>query len=358
MRIIEDLSDRKLPPLLNENATATNWPQRRKELLELLSREEYGFSPEPPAFVEAQTTFLEEYAWAGKAEHREIALKFPTPNGEFSFPVDLVLPYSEKKLPLIIYISFTKYPIGKYGPIEEIVDGGYALAVFCYEDVTRDEDDDFSTGLAAMYERTRDDGADWGKISMWAWAARRVMDYALMLEGIDNNRIYSVGHSRLGKTSLWCGAQDERFAASFSNDSGCSGAAITRDKMGERVEQITKRFPHWFCKNYQKYTGKEHEMPFDQHQLLALFAPRPVYVASASEDSWADPYSEFLACVAAGDAYKLLGQKGLMHENRFIQPSEFLHEGKIGYHLRKGPHFLSRYDWQMFMRFMDKQIER
>ena len=351
--IIKDLAKRKLPPILIANTTAENWPQRRKELLELFAWEEYGFSPEPPPYVEAQTTLLEERAWAGKAEHREIALKFPTPKGEFSFPVDLVLPFSEKKLPLIIYISFTKYPIGKYGPIEEIVDGGYALAVFCYNDVTPDEDDGFSTGLAAMYDRTRSDGADWGKISMWAWAASRVMDYAQTLDQIDKNRIFCVGHSRLGKTSLWCGAQDERFAAAVSNDSGCSGAALTRDKMGETVKEITNRFPHWFCENYRKYQGKEHDMPFDQNQLLALLAPRPVYVASASEDIWADPQSEFLACVAASDAYKLLGKKGLVYDNRYIEPGGFLHEGDIAYHLRRGPHFLSRYDWQMFMRFMD-----
>lgn len=356
MKILEDLAKRRLPPIIGENTTAENWPQRRQELLDLLAKEEYGVSPPAPAFVEAETTLLEQgHMWAGKAEHREVMLKFPTPKGEFSFPVDLVLPYSDKQMPLIIYISFTKYPIGKYGPIEEIIDGGYALATFCYEDVTADEDDGFTSGLAAMFDRAGD-GSDWGKIAMWAWAASRVMDYVQTLEGIDKNRIVSIGHSRLGKTSLWCGAQDERFAASFSNDSGCSGAAITRDKTGERVEQMTNRFPHWFCKNYQKYRAKEHDMPFDQHQLLALLAPRPVYVASASEDNWADPYSEFLACVAASEAYKLLGKTGFVHEDRFIEPGEFLHEGDIGYHLRKGTHFLSRYDWQMYMRFMDSHL--
>lgn len=353
--IFEDLANRRLPPVLADNTTDENWTLRRKELLELFARVEYGFSPQPPLSVQADITLLEEQAWAGKAEHREVALKFPTPKGEFSFSVDLVLPYSDKKLPLVIYLSFEKYPIGKYGPIEEIVDGGYALAVFCYEDVTADKNDGFGSGLAAMYDR-RNDGTDWGKISMWAWAASRVMDYAQTLVCIDKNRIFCAGHSRLGKTSLWCGAQDERFAAAVSNDSGCSGAAITRGKMGERIEQISTRFPYWFCENYQKYRGKENDMPFDQHQLLALMAPRPVYIASASEDIWADPQSEFLACLAADDAYKLLGKKGLVHENRYPEPGEYLHGGNIGYHLRPGPHFLSRYDWQMFMRFMDAHL--
>jgi len=353
--IFDDLTNRKLPPILTENTTAENWPRRRKELLEILAREEYGFSPESPSTVEAVTTRVEETAWAGKAKHMETALKFPTPKGEFSFPVDLVLPYRDEKLPLVIYISFEKYPMGKYCPIEEIVDSGYALATFCYDNVTDDKDDGFTSGLAAMYDR-KNDGVDWGKISMWAWAASRVMDYLQTLDQIDKNRIFCVGHSRLGKTALWCGAQDERFAGAVSNDSGCSGAAITRDKEGERVKAITTHFPHWFCENYQKYRDNEQEMPFDQHQLLALMAPRLVYVASASEDIWADPQSEFLACMAASDAYKLLGKKGLVHNNRYMEPGEFLHEGDIGCHLRPGTHFLSRYDWQMFMRFMDKHL--
>ena len=354
--IYDDLANRKLPPILTADTTAQNWPQRRKELLEIFAREEYGFSPPPPPYVEAEITHREQgKSWAGKAEHSEVALKFPTPKGDFSFPVDFVVPYGDRQSPLIIYISFTKYPIGQYGPIEEIVDGGYAMAIFCYEDVTKDEDDGFTSGLAAMYDRTGG-GADWGKIAMWAWAASRVMDYAQALEQIDRNRIICVGHSRLGKTALWCGVQDERFASAVSNDSGCSGAAITRDKKGERVKAITKNFPFWFCENYQKYIEKEYEMPFDQHELIALLAPRPVYVASASEDIWADPQSEFLACVAADDAYKLLGKKGFVHEDRYPEPGEYLHEGDIGYHLRVGTHFLSRYDWQMFMRFMDRHL--
>ncbi|HOB22395.1 MAG TPA: acetylxylan esterase, partial [Bacillota bacterium] len=219
MTMLQELKRRDLPPVVTPGTTADNWQQRRREMIEILAREEYGFSPEPPDHVSAETTFLEERAWAGKAEHREIALKFPTPKGEFSFPVDLVIPYSDEKLPLFIYISFTKYPIGKYGPIEEIVDSGYALATFCYKDVTDDKDDDFSSGLAAMYPR-ENTGSAWGKISMWAWAASRVMDYVQTLDAIDKNRIFVVGHSRLGKTALWCGAQDPRFSAAVSNDSG------------------------------------------------------------------------------------------------------------------------------------------
>jgi pimeloyl-ACP methyl ester carboxylesterase len=354
--MLQELKRRDLPPVVTPGTTADNWQQRRREMIEILAREEYGFSPEPPDHVSAETTFLEERAWAGKAEHREIALKFPTPKGEFSFPVDLVIPYSDEKLPLFIYISFTKYPIGKYGPIEEIVDSGYALATFCYKDVTDDKDDDFSSGLAAMYPR-ENTGSAWGKISMWAWAASRVMDYVQTLDAIDKNRIFVVGHSRLGKTALWCGAQDPRFSAAVSNDSGCSGAAVSRGKEGERIRDIVTRFPHWFCENYRKYQDREEELPFDQHFLIASMAPRPVYVASAVEDLWADPKSEFLSCAAASSAYKLLGGRGLVSENHFPKPGDVFQEGEIGYHLRTGTHFLSRYDWQQFIKYMDRHFK-
>lgn len=356
--IDRDLEARRLPPLPGAGEMARQWPRLRAEWIRLLAREEYGFSPPPPAWVRAETKAEEPRAWAGKAVHRTVSLGFPTPKGDFSFPVDYVLPITDKRTPLIVYLSFEKYPVGRYGPIEEIVDHGYAMAVFCYNDVTADLDDGFSSGLAGRYDRTGDDGTSWGKISMWAWAASRVLDHALTLDGVDGKRVFCVGHSRLGKTSLWCGVQDERFAAAVSNDSGCSGAAITRDKQGETVKDIVTRFPHWFCGNYRRYAGREHEMPFDQHMLLAAMAPRPLYVASADEDTWCDPYSEFLSCLEAGKAWRALGAKGLVHGGRMIRPGEFLHEGDIGYHLRSGTHFLSRYDWQMFLRFMDGHLGR
>ncbi|MCK9221210.1 MAG: acetylxylan esterase [Limnochordia bacterium] len=351
----KELERRKLPRVLAPDTTAQDWPKRRDELFALFQEEVYGRMPQPPATVHAETKQIEERAWAGKAIHKEIALQFQTPKGMFSFPVHLVLPYIEEQLPLAIYISFTEYPIGKYAPIEEIVDSGYALATFCYQDVTKDRADGFGSGLAAMYPR---DGAkhEWGKISMWAWAASRVLDHVLTLDQVDKRRIFSVGHSRLGKTALWAAVQDERFCAAVANNSGCSGAAISRGKTGEQIANIVTSFPHWFCANYHQYQGREAQLPFDQHQLVAAMAPRPVYVASAVEDLWADPKSEFLSAMAASKAYQLLGLRGLVHEGRFPEPGVSLHEGEIGYHLRAGTHFLSRFDWQQFLKFMDRHL--
>ena len=352
----EDVLARKLPPTIPADMTAEKWPDYRKEMLKLFMREEYGFTPPAPPEVRAEKGPYENNAWAGKALAYPVKLSFDTPKGEFSFTANIVLPKAEHPLPMFLYISFLPYPNGRYGPIEEIVDGGYAMATFCYNDVTLDKDDNFESGLAAMYPRN-DPATDWGKIGMWAFAASRLMDYVQTLPEVDKSRIFSVGHSRLGKTSIWCAAQDERFAAGCSNDSGCSGAAITRDKTGEHIEQITRNFPHWFCGNYKKYVGREDEMPFDQHQLLALLAPRTLYVASAKEDAWSDPYSEFMAAKLASEAFELLGGKGLVNPTgEFIGVNEHLHEGNVGYHMRSGLHFMSRNDWQQYMMYFDKHF--
>lgn len=349
--LYDDIIARKLPPTIPMDMTPEKWSEYRQKTIELFMREEYGITPPAPPEVRAVKGEYEPNAWAGKADHYPVKLSFDTPRGEFSFTADIILPKSDHPLPMFLYLSFLPYPNGRYGPIEEIVDGGYAMATFYYNDVAADTDDGFTGGLAAMYPRENPD-TDWGKIGMWAFALSRVMDYVQTLPEIDKSRIFSVGHSRLGKTSIWCAVQDERFAGAVSNDSGSSGAAISRDKQGERVGDITRVFPYWFCGNYKKYAGNEDQMPFDQHQLLALMAPRALYVASAAEDVWSDPNSEFMAATLASDSYEMLGMHGLINPTRdYIDVGEHRHEGNIGYHLRKGLHFLSRDDWQQFMTY-------
>ena len=187
---------------------------------------------------------------------------------------------------------------------------------------------------------------------MWAWAAHRVMDYAETLGDIlDMNASVVCGHSRLGKTALFAAAADERFKFAYSNDSGCSGASITRDKRGERVSDICRNFPFWFCENYKKYAGNEHGMPFDQHYLLACIAPRRVLIGSASEDIWADPYAEFLCCAAASDAFK----NGFVHGGELPKTNDEFFDGDIGYHLREGLHYFSREDWNRLIKFIKAQ---
>lgn len=349
------LEQRRLPDLLTfadgSAVTAETWEARRAELVNILSREEYGFMPPAaPVSVTVKTDNASGGIYAGKQRWREVALTVETPGGPFTFPLNLFTGKTGHPQPLILYINFRPDLPDKYLPIEEITDRGYALATFCYNNVTRDENDGFSTGIAPLYDRSV---YTWGKIGMWAWAASRCLDWLLTLPEIDPSQVAVAGHSRLGKTALWCGANDPRVTYVIANNSGCSGDAITRDKQGERVAQITKNFPYWFCENYTKYIEKEHEMPFDQHFLLAAVCPRFVLHGAAQEDIWADPESQFLSGIAASEAWKLLGMDGLIAPDRLPVPGDTFHQGQIGHHLRSGAHFHSRYDWNRYMDFMD-----
>ena len=347
-----------VPPTVPEGILAENWGEYRKTLISAFANEEYGVTPPPPSEVRA--SFMEDNHfyddWCGKAKHTIVKLSFDTPNGEFGFRTDLTFPLSEKPVPVIVYIAFTPYPHGGFCPMEEVLDHGFGVASFYYEDVTADCDDHFESGIAALYPRNGKNA--WGKIGMWAFAASRVMDYLLTLPQVNHEQIFVLGHSRLGKTALWCAAQDLRFCGVASNAAGCSGDAISRVKKGEHIADICSRFPFWFCENYQKYAGHENLLPFDQHQLLALIAPRPLCIGCASEDIWADPDSEYLSARLATSAYDLLSAPGLLAgDHPHIQPGDCFHEGNIGFHCRKGTHFLGRNDWQQYMSFFREKMQ-
>ena len=352
MTFLQELQARRLPPVVPEGMTEEQWPAYREQLIELFSREEYGFSPPPPTGMRSEILPFDGEDWAGKARERLVKLSFDTPGGEFSFPVHFVLPHEGNPRPLIIYLSFEPYIHAYYMPVEEIIDSGFALATFDYQDVTSD-DANMADGLAGMYGRSNDDGSMWGKIGMWAYAASRVLDYARTLDGvgIDNARVFVVGHSRLGKTALWCAAQDERFAGVGVNDSGCSGMAVNRGKRGEDVAKLTAARPHWFCGNYRGYARREYEMPFDQHMLAALIAPRPLAVCNAELDFGADPRSEFISVYEAGKAYELLGVPGLAAPAAYPEAPARFPGGRIGYSLRRGTHYMSRDDWGFYLKF-------
>lgn len=330
---------KNLPPL-----------QAPEKMVELLLREEYGCLPPPPEHLHFATQEnIVPHFCAGKAMLHRVNLQMALCGRTFSFPIYATLPADRGKHPFFILPNFRDNVPDRYLPAEELVDNGFAVLSFCYTDVTSD-DADFTNGLAGVYYANRPrQPHEAGKIALWAWAAVRVMDYAQTLPCLDPGRAAICGHSRLGKTALLAGALDTRFSYVFSNDSGCSGAALSAGKSGETIADICARFPYWFCENYKKYADPSLAMPFDQHYLLALIAPRRLYVASAQNDAWADPVAEYRGCKAAEAAF--MGSR--LPEQPPMEPAAYL-DTAIGYHLRAGDHYLSRTDWHYFMQFMQK----
>jgi hypothetical protein len=265
-------------------------------------------------------------------------------------------------------------------PLEMIIDRGYAIATMCYHDIFPDNPKmkgrsviPLFTGYSANNTATNEgvgsgsNGTtrhdighsacdEWQAIGAWAWGSSRIVDYLETREEIDNDKVAIMGHSRQGKAALWAGAQDERFKVVISNNSGCGGAALFRREFGETIDIINNAFPHWFCGNFQKYNKREPSLLVDQHQLIALIAPRKAYVASAEEDQWADPKGEFLATYHAGPAYRLYGLSAIDSETMPELHAPIMED--IGYHIRAGKHDVTDYDWKQYLDFADKHFKK
>jgi hypothetical protein len=360
----------KLPdPLLTQGGqkveSASVWKTtRRPEILELFRENVYGRAPlGRPEKMSFKVMESDPNAMNGKATRKLVDISFAGPGGEETIHLVLFIPNTPvKPAPCLLLICNrdpanidpTRKVKSPFWPAEQIVARGYAAAAFHNADVAPDKYDQFTTGVFKIFDPPQGCRADsWGTITAWAWGASRVMDYLETDRDIDAGKVAVVGHSRGGKTALWAGAQDERFAMVVSNDSGSTGAALARNKRGEHIRDINRAFPHWFCANYKRFNDREAALPVDQHELAALIAPRLLYIASASEDKGSDPKNEFLSAVHAGPVYKLFGLEGLGTAGMPKAESP-LQSGFIAYHLRTGKHDLTEYDWQRFMDFADK----
>ncbi|MCU0246584.1 MAG: acetylxylan esterase [Bryobacter sp.] len=370
-----------LPDLLGGAKTKADWlKKRRPEILEMFRAEMYGRTPSPPPKVTAEVVEIDENALGGKAIRKQVALRYNNRKDIPATNVLLYLPKSAKKVPVFVGLNFQgnqtvhndeairATPVYEKGkPVERargaqasrwevelILSRGYGLATANYNDVDPDFDDGFQNGVHPLYPRAETPDA-WGAIGAWAWGMSRMLDYLETESRVDAKRVAVTGHSRLGKAALWAGAQDERFALVISNDSGAGGAALSKRIFGETVARLNTSFPHWFAKKFRDYNEKEGALPFDQHMLIALIAPRPVYVASAAEDLWADPKGEFLGALHAAPAYRLLGAGDFDAKEMpgIHQPVM----SRIGYHIRAGKHDVTRYDWEQYLNFADKHMK-
>lgn len=371
--------------------------KRRAEVLGLFQTHVYGRSPAKPANLVYEVTKTDLQALGGKATRKEVAIYLTGKKDGPRLDLQLFVPNGAKgPVPAFLGCNFNGNHAVHADPgitlnprwmrtvrdsknvvnnrateasrgseasrwqVEMIIAKGYALATYYYGDVEPDHAEGWKDGLRAAMSK---DGANtqfaadaWGAIGAWAWGLSRGLDYLEKDKAIDAKKVAVIGHSRLGKTSLWAGASDERFAMVISNNSGEGGASISRRDFGETIAVLNKNFPHWFCGNYKQYTGHPENLPVDMHELAALAAPRPLYIASAQEDTWADPKGEFLAGKLAEPVYALFGKKGtgVAEWPAVNQPvGEF-----VGYHVRSGKHDVTAYDWEQYLRFADKHFKR
>ncbi len=359
--------------------TAEQWrSKRRPEVLKLFQTHVYGVSPAAPKKLNFKVYDQGEKALDGKAIRTQVTIYFTSKDDGPKMDVLIYLPAkATKPVPCFLMLNFkgnhtinadpgitmnparTKDERGSRAnrwAVEMILKRGYGLATIYYGDIDPDHHDGFKNGIHPLFPKLQGRGDNFASIAAWSWGLSRALDYMETDDSIDHKHVAVMGHSRLGKTSLWAGASDERFALVISNNSGCGGAALSRRAFGETVKVINDRFKHWFCDNYKNYNGKEDECPVDQHMLFALMAPRPVYAASAEKDRWADPHGEFLSAQGADAVYRLLGTDG-MDAKKMPKVNEPI-TSTIGYHIRPGKHDVTDYDWEQYLNFADKHFKK
>ncbi|MHC1764404.1 MAG: family 16 glycoside hydrolase [Verrucomicrobiia bacterium] len=387
------------PLLSSSGAKITDLEQWREvprpEIIRLYQEHVYGRNPRPARPIQFEVASVDPQALGGKATRKQVTV-FLT--GERSGPrmhLLLFLPNgAPKAVPAFLGLNFygnhcvhsdpgielssqwmrpnkqmgvvnnrateaSRGLLAGRWQVEKLIGRGYALATVYYGDIEPDFAHGWKMGVrAALGEQgtnTVFKPDDWGAIGAWAWGLSRAMDYLEQDDGVDARRVAVIGHSRLGKTALWAGALDERMAIVISNNSGEGGASLARRRFGETIKHLVDAVPYWFCPRYRDYAERENALPVDAHMLIALMAPRPVYVASAAKDLWADPRGEFLAAKNAEPVYRLFGLGGL-GVDQMPAPDRPVGD-RIGYHVRSGDHDVTAYDWDQYLHFADRHFQ-
>lgn len=365
----ENVPDYVLPdPLVNSDATRTQspgeWVQKREQILNLFRSEMYGKRPGKPENLSFEIVEENPAAMNGQATLKRISIKSQHQNRTHEFGLILFLPNnSSEPVPVFLLMNNrdlentdpTRQEISGFWPAEMVIERGYGIAAIQNNELAPDDTERYHKGIISLFEGEILPGERapdaWMALAAWGWGASRVMDYFETDTRVDAEKIALLGHSRGGKAALWAGAEDERFSLVISNESGSGGAALSKRQFGETVEAVN-RFTHWFAGNYKNYNHREDELPFDQHMLLSLIAPRAVYVASADEDLWADPRGEFLALVHSSPVYSLWNER-VIGNDEMPPLNHPLVRGARGYHIRSGGHNLTPQDWEYFIDFAD-----
>ncbi|MFW6277527.1 MAG: hypothetical protein ACOC1J_02560 [Prolixibacteraceae bacterium] len=371
---------------------AKKWEKKgRPELLEFFTHNVYGKVPGELNISTVNVLEESDNVYSGKAIRKQVELSFQKNGKNLDFTILMYLPKDVENPPVFLGYNFygnhtvtedvnviisdawtrnnpsfgiinnqlTEQSRGvrtNRWAIEKMLNAGFGLATIYYGEVDPDKDD-FTDGVHPFFysDNQQQPAADeWGSIAAWAWGLSRAMDYFEQDENVEESDVIVFGHSRLGKASLWAGATDQRFAAVISNNSGCGGAALSKRKFGETVGRINSVFPHWFADNFNNYNNNEEALPVDQHELLALMAPRPLYVASAEEDEWADPRGEFLSAYYATPVYELFGKEGI-HAKEMPEVNQPI-QNTIAYHIRSGEHDVTDYDWEQYIKWAKEEL--
>lgn len=374
------------PLVCTDGSRVTNsetwFTKRRPEILELYRENIFGHSPAAGTNVTFNVWEVSTNALGGTATRKQIEINFSgtpagpfahmllyTPAGKISVPTFLCLQFNGNYTviddPAIAIfpvwswktgaLAMPKNPVrgaaAQNWKIAETLARGYGIAFIYYQDIEPDLPGGAGVKFGVRKNFPTATTNDWGAIGAWAWGASRALDYLQTDKDVDAQRVILFGHSRLGKTVLWAGAQDTRFAAIIANCSGEMGASLSRRNYGETVDDVAKHFPYWMAENFQQFSNHWNNLPLDSHFLISLIAPRPLFLNTGSEDRWGDPHGEFLAARAATPVYELLGKTGISETNFPPLDRVLLHD--IGFNCHTGKHDVLPTDWDNFLNFAD-----